>query len=99
MRSQAEDAGMPVTLISILLEMIDAMEQCCRLRQYQQQRKNNGSKQLHSLSANEAAPQNMAQVLLPFSRSPTGTLMIICMSRYTRHNAQAGRGRCATARK
>jgi len=56
MRSQAEDAGMPVTLIGILLEMIDAMEQCCRLRQYQQQRKNNGSKQLHSLSVTKAAP-------------------------------------------
>ncbi len=35
MHSQAEDAGMPAPLIGIRLEMIDVMEQCCRLRQHQ----------------------------------------------------------------
>ncbi len=43
MHSQAEDAGMPASSIGIRLEMIDGVQQCCRLRQHQQQRKDGGS--------------------------------------------------------
>lgn len=96
MRGQAEHAGMAVALIGIGLEMIGEVEQCCRLRQHQQQRENGGSQVPHWLWVGAAATAQGVGFFsdLARSRSSSDAVVLIAIPHLIWSNAPAP-ARCA----